>query len=199
MDYGWRCGVETAIAASRLDLGGWRRVARVQVKRAYPARLVRILLVGTLAVIAGYGIAYGAPPDEPAATPEEARERAQRRITAALEEVRVLKERTPKLPEKPLCDLMQRTERWLHAPGARPQRSMSVAASVSAGAKAMGWSWSHALPGSLLYMDLDFGPARQPMTGAEWLCAIDGKLGGAIRLQMYPDAKHLFIAEALGS
>ena len=116
-----------------------------------------------------------------------------------LDEVRALNDRTPKPPEKPVCDLMSRSEPWLHYPGARPKREMTVAASVSAAASAMGWSWSHALPGSLLYMDLDFGPARQALTGAEWLCAVDSKLGGAIRLQMYPGAKHIFIAEALES
>ena len=84
MENNREAGVETAIAASRLDLGGWRRFARLFFARSCTARPVRILQLGMLAAVLGYGIAYAAAPDTPAASPQEARERAQRRISEAL-------------------------------------------------------------------------------------------------------------------
>lgn len=135
-------------------------------------------------------------PDGPAATPEAARERASRSIANALAEVRMLKRRLPKPLPKKKCELLEREEPWLHRPGQRPLRRMSVAAALAAGAHAMSYSWSHALPGSMLYLEVDFGPERRALTGAEWLCTLDKLTGGAVELQFYPESKHLFATEA---
>lgn len=193
----WGRKEEKAIAASRLESGGWRRITRAAFARVYPRAAVTAGCLAAALGILGTGIAPAAPPDSPAATPKMARERAEQAVAAALVEVRSLRERTPKMPEKPLCDLMQREEEFLHVVGQRPRRAMSVAAVLGSAASTMGWTWSHALPGSLLYMDLDFGPARKRMTGAEMLCAVDEKTAGVLRLQMYPGSKHLFVGEAL--
>lgn len=156
--------------------------------RASPAPLVLM----ALACLAAADV-----PDEPAMDPESARERALQRVAAALVEVRMLSEQTPKPQQKQACELLTRTEEWLHVPRKAPHRSMSVAAAVSAAADVLGWSWSHALPSTVLYMDLDFGPARRRMTPAEWLCGLDRLSGGLLRLQMYPESRHLFVAQRI--
>lgn len=97
----------------------------------------------------------------------------------------------------PQCELLERPESYFHLPGRRPAQIMSIAASVSAGATAMGWTWSHALPNSVLYRELDFGPARRSLTAAEWFCLVDEKTSGTLRLQMYPPARHVFVGEVL--
>ena len=158
------------------------------------APLLRSFVVGLFLVTPAL---LAAPPDEPAADAKAARERAQVRVAEALEEVRQLSERTPKLREKKLCALLERTEAWLHVPGKTPQRTMTVAAALSAAADALDWEWSHALPAPVLYMDLDFGPARRRLSGAEWLCSLDRLTGGLLRLQMYPRSKHLFAAQRI--
>lgn len=140
-----------------------------------------------------------AAPDEPAGTPKAARERAERSLAAALAEVRALKRRLPEPLPARRCELLDREEAWLHRPGQRPHRRMSVAAALAAGAHAMGYSWSHALPGSMLYLELDFGPERKALTGAGWLCALDRLTGGAIELQFYPESRHLFATEAVAA
>ena len=132
----------------------------------------------------------------PADTPERAREEAEKAIARALDEVRLIKHRSPSPEPAKVCALMARDELWLHRTGLRPKRRMSVAAALGAGAQAAGFGWSHALPGSLLFYEIDFGPQRQPMTAAEWLCAVDRLTGGSVELQIYPQSKHLFAGEA---
>ena len=143
-------------------------------------------------------------PSLPAADAESARERALQRVAYALEEVRVLSGQAPDPRKKRSCGLLKRPENWLHVLGEAPQRRMSVAATVSATADVLGWSWSHALPSAatfciwpsdLLYMELDFAPTRRRMTGAEWLCAADRLTGGVLRFQMYPGSRHLFVGQ----
>ena len=158
------------------------------------APLLRGLVVGLFLAVP---TSWAEPPDEPAADPKAARERAERRVAEALQEVRQLSERTPKRPEKKQCALLERTEAWLHVPGRTPRRTMSVREALSAAAHALDWEWSHALPAPVLNMDLDFGPARRRLSGAEWLCSLDRLTGGLLRLQMYPRSKHLFAAQRL--
>ena len=136
-------------------------------------------------------------PSLPATDPESARERALQRVAYVLEEIRVLSGQAPKPGEKRTCGLLKRSEKWLHVLGKAPQRPMSVAAGVSAAADVFGWSWSHALPADLLYLELDFAPTRRRMTGAEWLCAADRLTGGVLRFQMYPASRHLFVGQRI--
>ena len=163
--------------------------ARVRVRAATVA-----LLFGLLAA----PISADAP-DNPAETAERARERAVLSINEALVKIRLLNEMTPKRKEKPACALLTRPEAWLHVPGKVPKRNMSIAAAVAAASDALGWQWSHALPSPVLYMDLDFGPARKSLSGAEWLCETDRLTGGLLRLQMYPQSRHLFVAQRIFS
>ena len=163
-------------------------------------RLAGFRGLGARAVLAAVLVAWtfvspAEVPSLPAADVESARERALQRVAHALEEIRVLSGQAPDPRKKRSCGLLKRAEKWLHVLGEAPQRRMSVAATLSAAAEVLGWSWSHALPSDLLYMELDFAPTRRRMTGAEWLCSADRLTGGVLRFQMYPGSRHLFVGQ----
>ena len=184
------CYSGKAVSAPAQRLGKAPAAGRLA---GYSGLGARALLTAVLAAWAC--VSPAEVPSLPAADAESARERALQRVAYALEEVRVLSGQAPDPRKKRSCGLLKRPEKWLHVLGEAPQRRMSVAATVSAAADVFGWSWSHALPSDLLYMELDFAPTRRRMTGAEWLCAADRLTGGVLRFQMYPGSRHLFVGQ----
>ena len=164
--------------------GVWRR------------RFLLVLFSVSLVLFSGLGgsvSSAGDVADVPASSAEKARLRVRARIEETLAKVRLLAEMTPNPAERPQCALLLRPEKWLHVPGRTPYRTMSLAAAVAAAADSLGWDWSHSLRSPVLWMDLDFGPARRSMTGAEWICEVDRLTGGNIEIRMYPATRHLYV------